>query len=123
MGDYRDLHMYKKAFENAMLIFHISKSFPPHEKYGLTSQIRDSSRSVCSNIVEGYRKRRYPNHFVSKLTDSDMENSETIVWLDFALACSYITKDEHVDLVERFEEEGRMLQHAIDHPEKFTIHR
>lgn len=119
MSDFRDLHMYKKAFENAMLIFEISKTFPVHEKYGLTSQIRDSSRSVCSNIAEGYRKRRYQSHFISKLSDADMENSETIVWLDFAIACGYISMETHTEMIAHYEEVGRILQFAIVHPEKF----
>lgn len=119
MGDFRSLVLYQKAFENAMLVFEMTKSFPSEEKYGLTSQIRRSSRSVCSNIAEGYRKRRYPSHFQSKYTDADMENSETIVWLDFSLACRYITAEIHASLLPRFEEVGRMLNFAIEHPEKF----
>jgi four helix bundle protein len=88
--NFRELTVYKKAFALSMELFNISKIFPPEEKFGLTSQIRRSSRSVCSNIGEGYRKRQYPAHFVSKASDADMENSETQVWLDFALACEYI---------------------------------
>ena len=120
MGDFRNLILYQKAFQNAMLIFELSKRFPDSEKYELTPQIRNCSRSVCSNIAEGYRKRRYPNHFISKYTDADMENSETIVWLDFALACKYISQQEHDDLMERVEEVGRMLNHAINNPIKFA---
>jgi four helix bundle protein len=120
MGDFRDLIMDQKAFENAMLIFELTKGFPPIEKFALTTQMRNSSRSVCSNIAEGYRKRRYPNHFISKMTDADSENSETIVWLDFALACQYITSAENQDLISRFEEVARMINHAIHHPEKFS---
>jgi four helix bundle protein len=74
-----------------MEIYELSKLFPAEEKYSLTDQIRRSSRSVCANIAESYRKRRYVNHFISKLTDSDAENSETNVWLEFALQCGYIT--------------------------------
>ena len=120
MGSFRDLIVYQKAFHNAMLIFELSKKFPQIEKYALTTQIRNSSRSVCSNIAEGYRKRKYPNHFISKLTDADSENSETIVWLDFALACEYITKVEHDDLIERVEEVGRLLNHAINNPSRYS---
>ncbi len=79
MGTLKDLQVYKKAFNAAMEIFQISKDFPPEEKYSLTDQIRRSSRSVCVNLAEGYRKRRYPAHFISKLSDADMENSETQV--------------------------------------------
>lgn len=77
MSTFRDLKVYKKAFNLAMDIFNISKSFPDYEKYDLTVQIRKSSRSVCASISEAYRKRKYPAHFISKTTDADMENSET----------------------------------------------
>jgi four helix bundle protein len=120
MGDFRNLIVYQKAFHNAMLIFELSKGFPPIEKYALTTQIRNSSRSVCSNIAEGYRKRRYPNHFISKFTDADSENSETIVWLDFALACEYISNAEHDDLIERVQEVGRLLNHATNNPGSYS---
>jgi len=81
---YKDLIVYKKAFRMAMEIFRISKSFPAEEKYSLTDQVRRSSRSVCSNLAESYRKRQYKAHFQSKISDADMENSETEVWIDFA---------------------------------------
>jgi four helix bundle protein len=103
-----------------MDIFQVSKSFPEDEKYGLTSQIRRSSRSVCSNISEGYRKRRYRAHFISKLTDSDMENSETMVWLDFAFSCGYIDHDTQKQLLQKVNEIGRLLYFMIHNPEKFT---
>ena len=102
-----------------MLVFEMTKKFPREEKYGLSSQIRDSSRSVCSCFGEGYRKRNYVKHFVAKVSDSDMENSESIVWLDFALSCKYIEKTEHINMVGRFEEVGRMLHPVILHPEKY----
>jgi four helix bundle protein len=90
MGSFRDLIVYRKAFDLAMSVYDITKTFPAEEKYSLISQIRRSSRSVCSNLAEGYRKRQYPAHFVAKISDADMENTETSVWLDFALACKYI---------------------------------
>ncbi len=89
MGTLRDLLVYQKAFELAMEIFQITKRFPKEETYSLTDQIRRSSRSVNANLGEAYRKRRYINHFISKLSDADTENGETQVWLDFALACKY----------------------------------
>ena len=92
--DFKDLTVYKKAFSLAMEIFEISKKFPKEETYSLTDQIRRCSRSVCANIGEGYRKRRYPAHFISKISDADMENTETQVWLDFALACKYIDQEK-----------------------------
>ncbi len=96
--DFKELIAYKKSFELSMEIYHLSKSFPNEEKYSLTDQVRRSSRSVCANIAEAYRKRRYVNHFISKLTDCDAENSETNVWLEFALKCEYITHDNYLDL-------------------------
>ena len=119
MGSFRDLNVYKKAFDLSMLIFKESKKFPNEEKFGLTSQIRRSSRSVCSNVGEGYRKRLYPAHFVSKCSDADMENSETQVWLDFALACEYIEKEQFDEYLKRAEEIGRMIGHMIENPEKY----
>lgn len=98
MRGYKDLLAYKKGFALAMELFEISKVFPKEEKYSLTDQVRRSSRSVCANIVEGYRKRKYPAHFILKLTDSDAENSETEVWIDFALACGYINDEQHKNL-------------------------
>ena len=79
---FRSLMVYQKGFSLAMEIYEFIKSFPSEEKYGLSSQIRNSSRSVCSNIGEGYRKRSYPAHFISKISDADMENTETQAWLD-----------------------------------------
>ena len=102
-----------------MEIFEITKRFPDSEKYGLTSQIRRSSRSVCSNIGEGYRKRKYKAHFVSKATDADMENTETQVWLDYALACAYIDEKTYQELISKSEEVGRLISHMINYPEKY----
>src|SRR5258706_14280732 len=90
---FKETKVYKLAFEQAMDIFEISKSFPKEEKYSLTDQVRRSSRSVCANLAEAYRKKRYPAHFISKLTDCDAENSETNVWIDFAFACQYINEE------------------------------
>ena len=102
-----------------MDIFNLTKSFPEEEKYGLTSQIRRSSRSVCSSIGEAYRKRKYPAHFISKTTDADMENSETQVWLDFSFSCKYINKQVYQEYKLRSEEVGKMLNHMIENPEKY----
>jgi len=116
---FKDLTVYKKAFELAMQIFEVSKSFPKEEKYSLTDQIRRSSRSVCSSIAEAYRKRRYEAHFISKTSDADMENSETQVWLEFAFECKYIDKTTFDDLINRYREIGRMLNHMIENPESY----
>jgi four helix bundle protein len=119
MGSFRDLKVYQKAFKLAMDIFKITKDFPEVEKYALTTQIRKSSRSVCSSIGEGYRKRIYQAHFISKTFDADMENSETQVWLDFSLSCKYISGDIYKEYLERSEEVGKMLNHIIENPEKY----
>lgn len=95
---FRKLKAYQKGFELAMEIFELSKGFPKEETYSLTDQIRRSSRSVCVNIAEAYRKRLYPKHFASKLSDSDAENTETMSWLEFAEACKYITKEKKKEL-------------------------
>lgn len=116
---YRNLLAYQKAFSLAMKIFQVTKRFPKEEMFGLTNQIRRSSRSVCSNLAEGYRKRKYEAHFISKLTDADMENSETEVWLHFSLACEYITQEEYNDLYAEAEEIGRLLAYMIENPAKF----
>ena len=116
---FRGLTVYKKAFELAMEIFDLSKTFLKEEKYSLTDQIRRSSRSVCLSIAEAYRKRRYEAHFISKSSDADMENSETQVWLDFALNCKYLEKQVHEDLMKKMEEIGRLLNHMIENPEKY----
>ena len=119
MGTFKDLIVYKKAFQLSMEIFEMTKSFPKEEKYSLIDQIRRSSRSVCSCLAEGYRKRRYVAHFVSKTTDSDMENSETQVWLDFSLACQYINEETYKDKMGKSEEIGRLLQDIIINPGKY----
>jgi four helix bundle protein len=119
MKGFKELVVYQKAFDLAITIFEITKNFPKEETYSLIDQIRRSSRSVCGCIAESYRKRRYPAHFVSKLTDADMENSETTVWIDFSYACKYITQQEHISLLERNEEVGRILGNMIQNPDKF----
>jgi four helix bundle protein len=116
---FKDLTVYKKAFELAMDIFEISKGFPKEERYSLTDQIIRSSRSVCSSIAEAYRKRRYEAHFISKTSDADMENSENQVWLDFAFKCKYINNDNLEGLVNRSQEIGRLLNHMIENPENY----
>lgn len=96
---FKTLLAYKKGFSLAMEIYHLVKAFPKFEMFGLSSQIIRSSRSVCSNITESYRKRQYEKHFKSKLSDADQENSETQLWLEFALACEYISEEKFNDLM------------------------
>ncbi len=116
---FRELHVYRKAFKLAMEIFEITKTFPIEEKYSLTDQIRRSSRSVCANIGEAYRKRRYVKHFISKLSDSDAENTETQVWLDFSLSCKYIQKERYDDFILQTDEVGKLLNYMMNNPGKF----
>lgn len=117
--DFKQLIAYRKAFELAMEVFEISKSFPVEERYSLTDQIRRSSRSVCANMAEAYRRRKYPNHFISKLADCDAENSETNVWLEFAAKCGYLPQQTYSRLVEMNTDAGRLINHMINNPEKF----
>ncbi len=112
--------VYKLAFELAMQIFEVTKSFPKEERYALTDQIRRSSRTVCACLSEAHRKRLYPAHFVAKVSDADMENAETQTWLEFALACAYIDKDNYTQLVNTSEQVGNLLNHMISNPEKYT---
>ncbi len=107
------------AFEQAMDVFETSKAFPREETYSLTDQVRRSSRSVCANLAEAYRKKLYPAHFISKITDSDSENSETSVWFDFAMACKYITQQKYDELIKRNEAIGKLLNHMINNPDKY----
>ena len=116
---FKETTVYRKAFALAMEIFEISKTFPKEERYSLTDQIRRASRSVCTNLAEAYRKKIYPSHFVSKVTDSDMENSETGVWLDFSIACSYMSEEVYLKLSNENEEVGKLLNHMIHNPEKY----
>ena len=117
---FRDLRVYQLAYELAMEIFRESKHFPLEEKYSLTDQIRRASRSVAANIAEGYRKKRYPKMFVSKMADADGEATETQVWLDFARDCGYLSLDVQTRLTAGYEEIGRMLGGMILTPERFT---
>ena len=115
----KDLAVYKTAFQLAMEIFELTKSFPPEERYALTSQIRRSSRSICLNLREAWAKRRYEPHFVSKLTDCDGENSETDSSLDFAKECGYLSPEEHASLTSACAEIGRMIGGMIKKSDAF----
>ena len=116
---FKSLKVYQLAYQLAMQIFEISKKFPKEETYSLTDQIRRSSRSVCSNLAEAYRKRRYPKNFTNKISDSDGEASETMVWVDFAKDCKYIDEQTHKTLIIKYEEVGKMLGSMADNPLKF----
>ncbi len=119
MSGHKSLKVFQLSYQLAMETFHLTKSFPKEEIFSLTDQIRRSSRSVPANIAEGYRKRQYPKHFVSKMSDADGEASETQVWLEFSRDCGYISLEKCEELVLRYEEVGRMLGGMISNPERF----
>jgi four helix bundle protein len=118
---FKDLLAYQKAFRQASEVFNFTLAFPKDEKYSLTDQIRRSSRSVCANLAEAYRKRDYPKHFSLKITDCLGENSETLVWLDFSLNCKYISPEDHAQLIELNGEVGKLLSYMFNNPEKFGV--
>lgn len=117
--EFKDLLAFKKRFLLAMKISNVSKSFPSEEKYSLIDQIRRSSRSTCANIGEGYRKRRYPAHFISKLSDADMENTETQVWIEFCFSCGYISEVTKTEWDQDSIEIGKLIGYMMANPEKF----
>src|SRR5712675_1904926 len=117
----KELDVYRKGYELAMLIFRATQRFPAEERYALTGQIRRSSRSVCMNLREAWAKRRYASHFISKLTDCDGENSETDTSLDFAKDCGYISAEDHQQLVAACAEVGRMLGAMLQNPDPFLL--
>lgn len=118
---FKTLLAYKKGFELAMDIFHISKAFPQQEQYALTSQVIRSSRAVCAAISEAYRKRQYVKHFRSKLSDADSENSETQLWLEFAIACEYIDTETKIKLENKSIEVGKLINFMMNNPNKFGV--
>ena len=100
---HRDLEVFQLAFKSSMEIFELSKKFPKEETYSLTDQVRRSSRSVCANLAEAWRKRRYEGAFVNKLSDSEAEAAETQVWLDFAMECGYLAKEDYGKLYQQYD--------------------
>lgn len=104
-----------------MRIFELSKKFPKEECYALIGQIRDSSRSVCANIAEGWRKRRYPAAWRSKLGDSEGEAAETQTWLQSAVACKFITREEGKELYCEYDAILGMLVNMITHAEEWAL--
>jgi len=118
---HKDLQVYQSAFQLATQIHYISLSFPPDEKYSLTDQLRRSSRSVCANVGEAFRKRRYPKSFVAKLSDSEAEAAETQIWLDFAMEFKYIDQKTHTMLYEKYNHILSQLVIMINSPEKWCF--
>ena len=118
---HRDLNVYQIAFQSAMRIFEVTKEFPKEEVYSLTDQIRRSSRSVCANITEAFRRRKYPKSFSNKLNESEAEAAETQNWLDFALECKYITQETHHSLYKEYENIIGKLVNMQRSPEKWSF--
>ena len=118
---FRDLEVYRRAFNAAMTIFRLTKQFPVDERYSLVDQIRRASRSVCSNLAEAWRKRRYIAVFKNKVTDSMQEASETQCWLEFSLACNYIEQATFENLDREYEEIIAMLKSMELKSEKFCF--
>jgi four helix bundle protein len=118
---HRDLIVYTRAFDLAMRLFKLSSSFPDVEKYSLTSQVRRSSRSVCSNISEAWRKRRYKAAFIAKLSDAEAEAGETQTWIEFAVACGYVDSAEGDELWQLYEGLIGTIVGFIDHADEWTV--
>jgi four helix bundle protein len=116
-----ELDVYKKAFGASMELFELSKSFPKEETYSLTDQARRASRSVCANLAEAWRKRRYEAAFTAKLSDSECEAAETQVWLQFAVECKYLSRDRARTLYSAYDEILAMLVEIINHPEPWLL--
>lgn len=116
---FRDLDVYQSAFGFQQMVFRASLQFPNDERFSLTDQIRRSSRSMGANLAEAWAKRRYPAHFLSKLTDADGELQESLHWLDSALACGYISSDSHASLTTSANTKGAMLGKMIAHYESW----
>ena len=120
---YKELRVYQAAIDAAMRVFEITKRFPVEERFSMVDQMRRSSRSVCSNIGEAWRKRRYPAHFASKLSDSEGEAEETRVWVDLSLRCHYITEAEADELDKTYDGILGQLVRMVEHPEQWSIKR
>jgi four helix bundle protein len=118
---HKELIVYQLAFKVSMEIFQITESFPKEETYSLTSQIRRSSRSVCANLAEAFRKRRYEKAFISKLSDSEGEAAETQVWLDYSMGCGYLNEEPYHELFNEYEKIIGKIVNMINQPDKWSI--
>ena len=118
---HQELEVYQRAFATAMNIFELSRSFPKEETYALTDQIRRSSRSVCANLAEAWRKRRYYAAFVSKINDCEAEAAETQTWLDFAASCGYLKAETRNDLSQSYDRILGTLVGMINHPDSWLL--
>ena len=118
---HQELEVYKKAFDLAMQIFEITKNFPKEEQYSLTDKIRRSSRSICANLAEAWRKRRYQAAFVSKLNDAEAESAETQTWLEFSVRCGYLDRLSGKKLFLDYDETIAILVSMINHPAVWVL--
>jgi four helix bundle protein len=118
---YKELRVYQAAMEAAMRIFELTKKFPAEEKYSMVDQMRRSSRSVCANIAEAWRKRRYQAHFVSKLSDAEGEAEETRVWLEFGYRCGYLAEAAREELDDAYDKILAQLVRMMTDSEQWTI--
>jgi four helix bundle protein len=118
---HRDLEVYDLAFKAAMRIFELSKQFPKEERYSLTDQIRRASRSVCANLAEGWRRRRYEAAFINKMSQAEGEAAETQVWIEFAVHCNYLEKAAGRELYGTYDNSIGKLVGIINHPENWTL--
>ncbi len=121
INSHRELRVYGNAMNAAMRIFDITKRFPAEEKYSMTDQMRRSSRSVCANLAEAWRKRRYENAFIAKLSDAESEACETQVWLEFALKCGYMDENPMAELNTAYDQIIGQLVTMIREVDKWTL--
>jgi len=119
--NHRDLDVYQRAFESAMTIFRLSQSFPKEEIYALTDQIRRSSRSVCANLAEAWRRRRYEKAFIDKLSVAESEAAETQVWLEFSVECDYLQREDARELYKSYAAIIATIVGMINHPDTWII--
>jgi four helix bundle protein len=116
-----ELEVYKMAFEAAMKIFELTRNFPSEEKYSLTDQIKRSSRSVCANIAEAWRRRRYEGAFINKINEAEGESAETQTWLQFSVKCGYLQKSVGKDLYETYDQIIGKLVRMIINPSAWHL--
>lgn len=118
---HRQLAVYQRAFDASMQLFDLTKRFPKEETYALTDQVRRSSRSVCANLAEGWRKRLYPAAFAAKLVDAEGEAAETQTWVEYAVRCGYMDRDTAATLYETYNGILATLVGMRTHPETWVI--
>jgi len=116
---FSDLEVYQLSRLLARRVIELSKSFPRAEMYSLTDQVRRSSRSIGGQIAEAWAKRRYSKHFLSKLTDADAEQMETVHWIGIAASCGYLEKQAASELIDEAIKIGRMLNSMMKKSSEF----